>query len=148
MSVKGVLFEDIIKVIQDGKRFYNNIHLDFKDFMKLKKLLDSTSTLLASTEEEKQDYLKKAKHVNLIFAFARKELNKCYKCLHVKDNIVCFDIVEYLSALSNYVSQLFGYSEKTYEGKETMQEVMNILTPSQEDETETKKSNIWDEEDA
>ena len=105
-------------------------------------------TFLDGDTAIEQDYLKKAKHVNLIFAFARKELNKCYKCLQVKDNIVCFDIVEYLAALSNYVSQLFGYSEKTYEGKETMQEVMNILTPSQKDDNEEEKENIWSMDNA
>jgi hypothetical protein len=139
MSATKDFFDDIIEMIQNAPKFLGNVHLNINQFLMVKRQVNKASALLAFTEQEKQDLLKTAKHINLIFAFARRELQKCKKCFQAKDNIVCSDILDYLIQASQYLAEISGFCETN----ETIQRVQAELTPSEEN---IEEENVWSSE--
>lgn len=132
-------FDDIIKEIKKAPSIYDNIHIDIDTFLNIKGQLDKATSFLAYTEGEKQDLLKEMKHLNLLFAFARKQINNCLKNMDVDDCIIDKSVLNSLIQLSHYMSEIRGICAK----EETIEEVSNELIPKED--VQEDDNYVWGE---
>jgi hypothetical protein len=110
-----VSLQDVEDIINNGRVFYNNVHIDLKDYKIIDNFLSDVYAIVTATEvsEKGQQLFKVRPDLKAIFGFARQELDACRKCIAKKDNlkdekVVCREISIHLSRLAKYIPQVRG----------------------------------------